>query len=186
MISEQEISVVPDSPKVRRCAKPSLLGHAPWGPSAVNAAKTHCIHGHEFTKENTVWQRRNGRVAGRGCRTCRNERAKLRARQSINNNATYRRQRALKQNYGLTIEQYDEMVSRQNGLCLICRKPPSGGRGRRLYVDHCHETKIVRGLLCNRCNSAIGLLDEDAARMKHAANYVLEFQHKLIKMEEAP
>lgn len=76
--------------------------------------------------------------------------------------------------YGLTIIGYDELVRSQNGLCMICRKVPTMGRGKKLYVDHCHKTGKVRGLLCNRCNSAIGLFDEDAARMRWASNYVLE------------
>lgn len=52
--------------------------------------------------------------------------------------------------YGLTLEQYEEMFSRQNGVCAICGKPPSPKR--RLHVDHNHRTGQVRGLLCRQCN----------------------------------
>ena len=69
----------------------------------------------------------------------------------------YNRKYFLKQTYGLTLEQYDEMFEEQNGVCAIC-----GGvnpDGRRLFVDHNHETGQIRGLLCVTCNARIGILE---------------------------
>lgn len=51
--------------------------------------------------------------------------------------------------YGLTPEQYDELLRRQGGRCAICRGRP---KSKRLAVDHDHKTGAVRGLLCSRCN----------------------------------
>jgi hypothetical protein len=64
--------------------------------------------------------------------------------------------RAMKSNYGITIEQYYAMLREQNGLCKLCSKPP---KSRRLVIDHCHQTGKVRGLLCNGCNRSMHLLD---------------------------
>lgn len=63
----------------------------------------------------------------------------------------------LKSTYGITPAQYDEMLARQNGLCAAC-----GGEqrtGRPLCVDHCHKTKVVRGLLCDACNICAGHIE---------------------------
>lgn len=57
--------------------------------------------------------------------------------------------------YGITLEQYDEMLEAQNGVCAICE---SAGR---LCVDHDHETNRVRGLLCVSCNRMLGLAKDD-------------------------
>jgi hypothetical protein len=61
--------------------------------------------------------------------------------------------------FGLTTEQYNELVEFQQGACAICRKPCVSGQ--RLSVDHDHETDEVRGLLCKHCNAAMGMLKED-------------------------
>jgi len=69
--------------------------------------------------------------------------------------------------YGITVDDYDHMLRQQNGLCAICGQPPneSGKRAAtRLSVDHDHETKRVRGLLCRPCNMTIGLVERNGAR----------------------
>jgi len=71
---------------------------------------------------------------------------------------------ALKRNYGLTVEQYNQMVSDTGGKCPICTDELVQGR---IHVDHCHTTGRVRGILCGNCNSAEGFLrtSENAHRM---------------------
>jgi hypothetical protein len=58
--------------------------------------------------------------------------------------------RNLKANFGITIEDYDRMLAAQNGVCYLCGKPC--GTGNFLAVDHDHTTGAIRGLLCLRCN----------------------------------
>lgn len=70
--------------------------------------------------------------------------------------------------YGLTVEQYDAMVSAQSGRCLICNGEPA----RKLVVDHCHAGGQVRGLLCHGCNVGIGHLRDDPIRLIAAAAYL--------------
>lgn len=81
------------------------------------------------------------------------------------------RRTVLRLKYGITPETYDEMLEAQGGVCAICRQPPDRGR-MFLDVDHCHESGRVRGLLCSGCNRAIGLMGEDAERLRAAAAYV--------------
>jgi hypothetical protein len=88
--------------------------------------------------------------------------------------------------YGLTIEDYEEMLEQQNYVCACCGLPETRrtGRSRRsenvpmLHVDHCHGTGVVRGLLCSSCNQALGLLGEDPKRIKALLKYVEEHMQK--------
>lgn len=74
----------------------------------------------------------------------------------------------LKKNYGLTPEQYDEMLERQGGGCAICGKPPGD---IALHVDHCHDTGRVRGLLCFSCNAGLGQFRHDPQLLGRAMDY---------------
>lgn len=68
----------------------------------------------------------------------------------------------LRRTFGITLADYERMVSEQRGLCASCGKPPTGkGAAAVLNVDHDHATGDVRGLLCNPCNQALGLLRDD-------------------------
>lgn len=69
--------------------------------------------------------------------------------------------------YGLTLDQYDAMLTAQNGCCLICEQ-----RMTRPAIDHCHTTGKVRGLLCGPCNRALGLFRESPRILRRAAAYV--------------
>lgn len=80
-----------------------------------------------------------------------------------------KQRKALCKQYGITVEEYDQMVENQNGVCAICEKPCASGR--RLAVDHDHVTGKVRGLLCGACNRIIGHLDNKVWR-DAALNYL--------------
>lgn len=88
-------------------------------------------------------------------------------------NASAYREANLRKSYGITHAQFVEIVERQNGVCMICQKGPSEvDPGKRLAVDHCHHTGIIRGVLCAKCNTAIGQLGHDYKRICRAAAYV--------------
>ncbi len=73
--------------------------------------------------------------------------------------------------YGLTQKDYDVLMERQDGVCAICSNPPP--EGKRLHIDHCHQTGKVRGLLCIGCNWAIGHLGDNARGVIRAFVYLL-------------
>lgn len=73
--------------------------------------------------------------------------------------------------FGITVEDYDKMNSKQNGLCAICGKRDTANRA--LAVDHCHITNEVRGLLCGKCNKALGGFDDDCSLLRSALDYIL-------------
>lgn len=74
--------------------------------------------------------------------------------------------------YGITPEQYGAMLQQQDNRCAICRSDKWPGKGSRPHVDHCHDTGKVRGLLCGKCNVALGNMDDDPIRLRAAAAYV--------------
>lgn len=81
----------------------------------------------------------------------------------------YVRTAGLWQKYGLTLEDYNNLLEKQNKVCAICEQPPSK---QFLYVDHCHATGRVRGLLCNRCNTALGLLNDSVELFERSIEYL--------------
>src|SRR5712691_9384434 len=70
--------------------------------------------------------------------------------------------------YGMSWNDYDELLARQGGVCAICKKKSK----RRLCVDHCHACRKVRGLLCHKCNTGLGLFDDDTDRLRAAIAYL--------------
>lgn len=83
----------------------------------------------------------------------------------------------LKREYGLTKEAYEEMLSTQGGACAICGGTAIGSpHGDSLYVDHCHKSGAVRGLLCHRCNAGLGFFKDDPDKVLNAAEYLMKLR----------
>ena len=87
------------------------------------------------------------------------------------------RNKYLLRHYGITVEQYEQLLEQQNHKCKICQ-----GEGflmgknhtMKLVVDHCHTHGHVRGLLCHNCNRALGLLQESVEITECAVEYLKE------------
>ena len=89
----------------------------------------------------------------------------------------------LRHTYGIRLEEYNNMLKEQNGVCACCGKPEmyETGRSKRtvdripmLHIDHCHTTGAIRGLLCSSCNQALGMLGESPERVKLLLRYIEE------------
>ena len=80
-----------------------------------------------------------------------------------------KRDKSLQARYKITQEEYDEWSKIQQHSCAICGEKSSP---KRLAVDHCHITGIIRGLLCSNCNRAIGLLKDNPRLLRGAADYL--------------
>lgn len=75
--------------------------------------------------------------------------------------------------YGFTHVEYDEMIRRQNYRCACCGAETASPNGSmRFHVDHCHETRKIRGLLCKACNLGIGLLGDNLEGVMRAVKYL--------------
>jgi hypothetical protein len=75
----------------------------------------------------------------------------------------------LKRKYGLSLEGYGAMLSRQNGVCVICLKEDVN---KPLCVDHDHKKRMLRDLLCDACNKGLGIYGDDSALMRRGADYL--------------
>lgn len=76
----------------------------------------------------------------------------------------------LRHKYGITVEERDQMLQDQGGCCAICKT--SEPTGYNWHVDHCHTTNKVRGMLCSRCNQALGLVSENVSTLRSMIKYV--------------
>jgi len=75
----------------------------------------------------------------------------------------------IKKQYGISKEQFNQMLSIQENKCSICKCDLTN---KNTHIDHCHSSGNVRSLLCSRCNQAIGLLDEDEQKLNTALEYI--------------
>lgn len=92
--------------------------------------------------------------------------------------AEAQRHYGLMRDYGIDLAKYQEMLLAQNGVCAICSKPETSvvnGKIKHLAVDHCHNSEKIRGLLCARCNQAVGLFGEDVNVLSKAIEYLRKY-----------
>lgn len=76
----------------------------------------------------------------------------------------------IKSFYGITLDQYNQMLKDQNNCCYICKKQFN----KKPCIDHNHKTGKVRKLLCYGCNNSIGLLKEDINLFLQCIQYLKE------------
>ena len=104
------------------------------------------------------------------CKSC--TAAAARARYIVMGGRAAQRAAQLKRDYGLAPEDFDEILKSQDGVCALCDAPPSRGDMGTLHVDHDHTTGEIRGLLCGRCNRALGLLQDKPELLREAIRYL--------------
>lgn len=70
--------------------------------------------------------------------------------------------------YGISVEELEALFEAAGGVCMICKREPH----RWLVIDHCHNSLKVRGILCEKCNQALGLFNDDVVSLKNAIEYL--------------
>ncbi len=112
---------------------------------------------------NTLSVCRSGRhEKGPGrCKECKREAKARHSKAQAEHISIRNRRNHLRRTFGITVEQYEEMVNGQGGECRICHKTPK--EKQRLHIDHDHETGRIRGLLCFNCNTALGWYETNTA-----------------------
>ena len=114
---------------------------------------------------------------------------KLHKKEHIEYNRKYRKNNRKKLNFdnkwknifdrhGITIEQYNDIFIKQNGCCDICGTHQSMLK-RNLAVDHCHVSNVNRGLLCQKCNNAIGLLNDSVDLIEKCKIYLQKHKERI-------
>jgi hypothetical protein len=107
------------------------------------------------------------------CKDCKNAAARQWRKDNPENTEKHlarMRERSKERRYGITQEEFDQMLIRQNNKCKIC----SGNfkSSKDTHIDHCHNTNKVRGLLCNNCNMALGQFMDNTDIMDNAIKYL--------------
>ncbi len=82
-----------------------------------------------------------------------------------------RRRSGFKRLYGITLEQRDQMLVDQGGLCAACARELDP-MSKTTHTDHCHKSKKVRGILCHGCNQALGNVRESATTLRALIRYL--------------
>lgn len=133
---------------------------------------------YERNKKDPVWLARarakNLAYAKRRYHTDPKHRAKVLADSKVRYERDPEKHRAQKrlQTYGVTAARFQALLAHQGGCCAICLTPDPGA-GRNWHVDHCHETGVVRGLLCTHCNLGLGHFKDNRVSLANAAKYLL-------------
>lgn len=78
----------------------------------------------------------------------------------------------LKYVYKISLDIFNAMKESQNYCCVICGRHEDVVGKHKLVVDHCHESKKVRGLLCSNCNTALGQFKDDVRLLQNAIDYL--------------
>ena len=99
--------------------------------------------------------------------------AERRASRADGGRYEYERTHYLKYRYGITLEDYDQMLAEQGGRCGACGTTDVRNGKQRFDIDHDHVTGVVRGLLCGHCNRAFGMLADDVGRIEQLLMYAL-------------
>lgn len=92
----------------------------------------------------------------------------IRAKEKYRNNPELKR-RSVVHKHGLTVEAYDALMEVQGGVCKICGNPQID---KALYIDHDHFTGRIRGLLCNNCNTGLGMFKDNSELLGNAIKYL--------------
>jgi len=148
------------------------------------------VCGHEKDIDDFCKDKRNKSGVGSRCKECRNkytseslqtpngkrlrkERFKIYRKTPTGKiiGANQCRKHILKSRYGITLEQYDDMLKDQEYVCKICGTDKLGGQGR-FKVDHDHITGKIRGLLCNLCNRGLGYFKDNIEFLTRAIQYL--------------
>ena len=149
-------------------------------PPQVNVAEKRCPRCSKVKQIDQFGLRPNGKPRGY-CRECdaaylseyaatpngKERRRVGRSRWNESNHDYFLRYR-----YGITAEDYANLLDMQGGCCAICGTDTPGGRDKVWHVDHCHDTLKVRGLLCGLCNRGLGQFKDDLDRLRSAVAYL--------------
>lgn len=128
-------------------------------------------------KDSSCFHRQSTKARGfqSYCKECRKKRQETKAEEVGKQAwAKINRKYYLKCQYGLSLEQFDDLLKVQNYSCKICKTDERDVYRGSLFVDHCHTTGKIRGLLCHQCNTALGKFRDSETILLSAIEYLKE------------
>ena len=129
-----------------------------------------------ITKQITEFYKRGGKVSPDSRKNHCKECEKRRVSESYWEDPSKSRNRDLKRLYGITLNEYNQMLVEQGHRCKTCGTTEPGGKHGKFMVDHSHNTGEVRGLLCKSCNIALGEIGDNINTLQNLIEYLN--QHK--------
>ena len=130
-------------------------------------------------RRSTEWREANPEYNREMCKASRARWRQTATADDLERLRRYRRDYHLRHTFGISLEDYAAKLEQQNGVCAVCHQPETTlrrGQVKSLDVDHNHQTGAIRGLLCSACNASLGLLKEDAKRIRSLARYLESWQ----------
>jgi len=123
-----------------------------------------------------AWDRENKNAGPwvRACYTCKELHRHVELPGNINLEKLAAKAKDIERTYGISLKDYQTMYISQNGLCAICHHPEPVKARMFLAVDHDHKTGKVRGLLCSKCNMALGGFGDSSEILRSAIRYLRE------------
>jgi hypothetical protein len=143
------------------------VGEKPTGSQVCRPDETK-----PWSKDNFYWKEK------RSSSEDKKEYAREWHRKSRAANPEYYLNQQMKKLYNVSYDWYQEKLSKQNGVCAICKKPETTeirGKLINMAVDHCHTTGKARGLLCTQCNRGLGLFQDNPTILQSAIEYLASF-----------
>ncbi len=91
----------------------------------------------------------------------------------------------LQRSFGISLESYENLLTKQEGKCAICgaEKNVYKGKEHDLFVDHCHINGNVRGLICHRCNYVLGMVKDDPELLEKMGKYIRFHKGRFLENE---
>lgn len=109
----------------------------------------------------------------RNCKICHKEIVTIYKQKNTLKVALSDRKHKISKKYNVSIDDYNLMLTTQNGKCAICGSDSIGRKGAKYFnIDHCHTTGKVRGLLCHNCNIILGKIKDSRDWLKNAIKYL--------------
>lgn len=89
-------------------------------------------------------------------------------------NPLYHVEKHLKSSYGISLEDYNFLLQQQQFKCQCCGIEAEKAQRGKLFVDHCHTNGAIRGLLCQQCNTALGMVKDNVETLYKLASYLIK------------
>ena len=124
------------------------------------------------TKQIMEFYKRGGKVSPNSRKNHCKECEKKRVSESYWEDPSKSRNRDLKRLYGITLNEYNQMLVEQGHRCKTCGTTEPGGKHGKFMVDHSHNTGAVRGLLCKSCNIALGEIKDNRQTLLNMLEYL--------------
>jgi hypothetical protein len=105
------------------------------------------------------------------CKPCHNARGRAAKERLYGGSRHYH----LLQRYGIGADDVAALIESQGGVCAICGRPDPQ------HVDHCHETGLIRGILCFNCNGGLGQFRDDPSLLAAAIDYLHRERQQVVR-----